>query len=132
MIATVMSEVVVTVYQLWIIRSEINSVRLFDGFYKYVIAGICMFGVVFYLDNHLVSSYLHMALEIVVGAGLFGAIFVFEAVKRGHKNFEFGKGTRTRPSLLVNILKHGTKLRETQKCCKRFFYWCRHMLANVI
>ncbi|WP_311407287.1 oligosaccharide flippase family protein [Liquorilactobacillus uvarum] len=68
MISTVASEVVVTGYQLWVIREDINIVSLFHGFYKYVIAGICMFTVVFYLDNYLVPSYPHMALEILIGA----------------------------------------------------------------
>ncbi|KRM94890.1 repeat unit transporter [Liquorilactobacillus aquaticus DSM 21051] len=68
MISTVVSEAVVTGYQLWVIRNDIDVVRLFDGFYKYVIAGVCMFAIVFYLDNYLVPSYPHMALEILIGA----------------------------------------------------------------
>jgi O-antigen/teichoic acid export membrane protein len=68
MIATVCSEAVVTGYQLWIIRKNLKIKNLFSEFYKYLIAGICMLVVIFYLDNRLTPNYPHIAFEIILGA----------------------------------------------------------------
>lgn len=91
MLSTVCSEAVVTGYQLWIIRKNLRINKLFNEFYKYLIAGILMFVVVFYLDNSLVPSYPHIAFEIISGAIVYliiNLILNSPAVRLGEQFFK--------------------------------------------
>ena len=53
MYATVISEFVVTAYQIWYIRDLVDLKQMFVNIPKYLIAGIVMFIPVFMLDNYL-------------------------------------------------------------------------------
>lgn len=68
MVVTVISEIAVTGFQLWVIHKELKISLLFKNYYKYLIAGIVMFIVVFSLDRfYFTPSYLHLILEIIIG-----------------------------------------------------------------
>ncbi|ETO41008.1 Membrane protein involved in the export of O-antigen, teichoic acid lipoteichoic acid [Fructilactobacillus florum 8D] len=66
-LATVISEVVVTGYQLYAIRNQINLRQLFAGYLKYLVAGLVMFIIVFWLDLRLPDTWLMLMIEIIVG-----------------------------------------------------------------
>ena len=66
-IATVISELAVTLYQLLSVRKQIKFKSLFSDFYKYLLAGIVMFIVVLYWDKLLSSSWISLLVEILIG-----------------------------------------------------------------
>ena len=70
-IATVISEVGVTVYQLWVIRSIVKYKELFINVWKYFFAGIAMFIPVFKLNNTLHTSVFTIFIEIVIGTAIY-------------------------------------------------------------
>lgn len=74
MVVTVISETVVTGFQLWVICHDLKITLLFKGCYKYLFAGILMFIVVFSLDHYFVPSYPHIVLEVLIGAIVYFAV----------------------------------------------------------
>ena len=71
MYATVISEFVVTAYQIWYIRDLVDLKQMFVNIPKYLIAGIVMFIPVFMLDNYLKTSILTLAFEVILGILLY-------------------------------------------------------------
>lgn len=67
MVATVISELSVTLYQLFIVRNQISLKKLFDSLWKYFLSGLIMFATVFLLDHSLKSSWVMLILEVIVG-----------------------------------------------------------------
>ncbi|KRL87470.1 flippase [Ligilactobacillus apodemi] len=67
MYATVLSELVVTGYQLWYVRKLVSMKKLFTNVYKYLFAGIVMFIPVFLIDNAVKTSVISLALEVILG-----------------------------------------------------------------
>ena len=67
MVSTVLSEVVVTGYQFWTIRNEIEFARMFTNLWKYILGGIVMFIPIFWLDITLHTSVISIAFEVVLG-----------------------------------------------------------------
>lgn len=67
MIATVISELSVTLYQLFIVRNQISLKKLFDSLWKYFLSGLIMFAIVFLLDHLLKNNWLMLILEVIVG-----------------------------------------------------------------
>lgn len=65
--ATVLSEISVTVYQLIVIRNQISYRKLFKDIFKYLCAGILMFLVIVQLDTILSDNWLSLASEILLG-----------------------------------------------------------------
>ena len=68
MLATLISEVCVTGYQLVITRHVLQTRQLFAGTVKYAVAGGLMFGVVYALNINMPASYPNLALQIGLGA----------------------------------------------------------------
>lgn len=66
--ATVLSECVVTVYQLYSIKSQISFKSLFNGIYKYILSGTIMFVVIHVLNNLLPPTWGYLVVEVIVGA----------------------------------------------------------------
>ncbi|USS84731.1 polysaccharide biosynthesis C-terminal domain-containing protein [Fructilactobacillus myrtifloralis] len=66
-IATVISEIAVTAYQLYSIRNQVSMTRLFSGYWQYLFAGLVMFWLVFGLGVKLKSTWTMLILEILVG-----------------------------------------------------------------
>lgn len=67
MVSTVLSEVVVTGYQFWTIRNEVEFARMFTNLWKYILGGIVMFIPIFWLDITLHTSVVSIAFEVVLG-----------------------------------------------------------------
>ncbi|WP_429970353.1 polysaccharide biosynthesis C-terminal domain-containing protein [Fructilactobacillus sp. Tb1] len=67
-IATVISEITVTGYQMYAIRKQIDMRKLFVSYWKYLFAGLAMFVLVFWLGMVLKNTWLMVTLEI--GAGM--------------------------------------------------------------
>lgn len=73
-IATVASEITSTSLQLYFIRRQINIRKLFQGFWKYLLAGIVMFLVVRFLNNLLNMTFLLLLVEILAGAIVYAGL----------------------------------------------------------
>ena len=71
MFATVLSEVMVTAYQLWYIRNIVQLKQMFVNIPKYLISGIVMFIPVFILSNTVKTSILSLALEVLLGVVIY-------------------------------------------------------------
>lgn len=67
-IATVLSELSVTLYQFLSVRKQIEFKSLFSEFYKYLLAGIVMFIIVLYWDKLLSNSWISLFIEVLIGA----------------------------------------------------------------
>ncbi|KRM92822.1 polysaccharide biosynthesis C-terminal domain-containing protein [Liquorilactobacillus cacaonum] len=67
MLATVISEVCVTGYQLWTIRKTVSYRKLFQNFWKYLVAGLVMFIPIFKINNTVNSTIVSILLEVVLG-----------------------------------------------------------------
>ena len=82
MIATVLSELSVTIYQLYYLISSKQLIlsNLFKDFYKYFVSGFIMFIVVFYLDLNLSKTILSLVIEITFGVIIYvGSLWLFKA-----------------------------------------------------
>jgi len=80
-IATVLSEITVTAYQLFIIRKQIDYRKLFTDNWKYLIAGLGMFALVNALDGQLATNWLMLIVEIIIGIIFYGLLLLVLRVK---------------------------------------------------
>lgn len=80
-IATVLSEVTVTAYQLWVVRNQIKASKLFADTSKYLVAGLVMFVVVKVMDRRLASSWLALTVEIIIGMAIY--VFILIILRAG-------------------------------------------------
>ena len=66
----VSSEASVLVYQLVVLAksNQLKIGHLFDGFFKYFIAGMVMFIIVFSIDRYTKNGVIELIVEIIVGA----------------------------------------------------------------
>ena len=79
-IATVISELAVTCYQLFAVRKQISFKKLFSDWYKYVIAGLIMFGVVLMINIELPITWSMLIIEILIGIIIYvSCIFIIKA-----------------------------------------------------
>ncbi|RRK09273.1 flippase [Lactiplantibacillus garii] len=79
-IATVISESVVTGYQFWVVRHDIRFSRLFVDAWKYFVAAIIMFIVVYLLNCMMVISIGSLTAQIVEGILIYiGVLLVLQA-----------------------------------------------------
>ena len=79
-IATVISELAVTCYQLFAVRKQISFKKLFSDWYKYVIAGLIMFGVVLMINIELPIMWSMLIIEILIGIIIYvSCIFIIKA-----------------------------------------------------
>ncbi|AYE39022.1 flippase [Companilactobacillus zhachilii] len=80
-IATVISELTVTLYQLFVIRKIVNYRSLFIDVNKYLFAGTIMFLTVFILDGYLPSNWLMILIEIMLGIIVYVLMLIVFKVK---------------------------------------------------
>lgn len=66
-VATVLSELTVTLYQLYVVKKQISYRSLLQDTGKYCVAGIMMFLLVHELDTILPVSWLMLLLEVTIG-----------------------------------------------------------------
>ncbi|KAF0488637.1 oligosaccharide flippase family protein [Pediococcus acidilactici] len=79
--STVLSELAVTIYQLFAIREQINYHDLFTDTDKYLISGAIMFVIVFVLDGTLANNWLMLILEVSVGTVAYAILLVIFKAK---------------------------------------------------
>ena len=71
--ATVLSELAVTAYQLWVVRHSIDLKKMFENFLKYLVAGILMFIPIYYLEllwkpkDMNLQGIMYTGIEVVIG-----------------------------------------------------------------
>lgn len=80
-IATVISELTVTGYQLWILRKQISYKKLFSDIHKYLIAGLVMFVIVFQLNQILTDNWLGLLLEVMIGISVYLVLLILLKTK---------------------------------------------------
>ena len=74
--STVISEISVTLYQLWAVRGLLSYKKLFSNSWKYLISGIVMFIPVFWMNQNLKDSWLMMGIEVIVGVIIYGVMVI--------------------------------------------------------
>ena len=74
--STVLSEISVTAYQLFVVRKSLDIRKIFTGSWKYLLSGIVMFVPVFWLNTHMKASWLWMLVEIIVGIVVYGVMII--------------------------------------------------------
>lgn len=74
--STVISEISVTLYQLWAVRGLLSYRKLFSNSWKYLISGIIMFIPVFWMNQNLKDSLLMMGLEIIAGVIIYSLLII--------------------------------------------------------
>lgn len=72
--STVVSELSVTLYQLWVVRHLLSYKALFKGSWKYFISGLIMFLAVFWMNRNLKNSWLIMAVEVLAGVVIYAVL----------------------------------------------------------
>ncbi len=76
MLSTVISELGVTLYQIWVVRKNLNFSELFSDSWKYLLASIVMFLPVYWMNGHIATSWLMLILEVLVGIVIY-TVMVF-------------------------------------------------------
>lgn len=66
-VATIISEFSVTVYQLYVLRKQIKTKRLFAEFHKFIVSGVVMLLIVCVLDWCTPKTWGMIFIEIVIG-----------------------------------------------------------------
>ena len=74
--STVISEISVTLYQLWAVRGLLSYKKLFNDSWKYLISGLVMFIPVFWMNIHLTDSWLMMGIEIFIGIFIYSLMVI--------------------------------------------------------
>ena len=74
--STVISEISVTLYQLWAVRGLLSYKKLFNDSWKYLISGLVMFIPVFWMNIHLTDSWLMMGIEILIGIFIYSLMVI--------------------------------------------------------
>ena len=72
--STVLSEISVTVYQLWVVRHDLDLKLLFKSNWKYLVSGLVMFVPVFWLNTHMKASWLWMIAEGLLGVIIYAVM----------------------------------------------------------
>ena len=79
MIATLVSEMCVTAYQIFIVRNELSPTKLFHNFGKYLASGAVMFIFVFPLSLVMKISVYSLVLQITIGvASYIGCLLIIQ------------------------------------------------------
>ncbi|MQB94007.1 flippase [Lactobacillus reuteri] len=80
MVATVISEAIVTAIQLLLMEKEINISKCFNSTWKYLLSGFVMFVSVNYLSNQLKMNILTLFIEVTIGIMIYGiSLFIMKA-----------------------------------------------------
>jgi len=80
-IATVLSELSVTAYQLIVVRKQINYRMLFDDQYKYFLSGLVMYLLIVVLDKMLPSNWISLIIEVCSGIFIYLILLLILRVK---------------------------------------------------
>lgn len=70
-VATVLSEFAVTAIQVYFIRHQVKISQLFTSVWKYLVAGVVMYGVVRYLNRIQAGSFINFTIQAAIGAFIY-------------------------------------------------------------
>ena len=73
-VATIIAEAAVTLYQVYVIRHQLELGVLFHGVWKYLLAGIVMFGVLAYMAVKMPPYPTSTVVQITVGVVIYGIL----------------------------------------------------------
>ena len=76
MIATVIAEASVTIYQFYILRNDFEVMRMILSCWKYFLSGAIMFGAVFYLNNLWKMNFHNLLFQILIGAIIYISLII--------------------------------------------------------
>jgi O-antigen/teichoic acid export membrane protein len=79
--STVLSELAVTGYQLYVLRNQIKYRSLFTDTEKYLLAGFIMFLVIFSIDGKLDNSWTMLIIEVLVGIIIYVILLIVMKAK---------------------------------------------------
>jgi O-antigen/teichoic acid export membrane protein len=79
--STVLSELAVTGYQLYVLRHQISYRSLFKDTEKYLLAGIIMFLVIFVLDSKSVNNWTTLIIEVFIGIVIYASLLIITKAK---------------------------------------------------
>lgn len=68
MFATLIAEMAVAIFQLYVVRQEFDVWSMLFNSWKYFLAGFLMFGVIYYLNTHWSMNITSLLLQVVIGA----------------------------------------------------------------
>lgn len=80
-IATVLSELAVTLYQIFVIRNQIDYSKLFSDCFKYLLAGAGMFLIVSLLRINLTTNWISLIIEVIIGMLSYLLLLLFMKAK---------------------------------------------------
>lgn len=90
--STVLSEISVTAYQLFVVRNDLEVRKMFGSTWKYLLSGIVMFIPVFWLNTHMKASWLWLLIEVVIGSVIYLCmVFLLRAPMVGQLKVFFSK-----------------------------------------
>lgn len=75
-LSTVISEFLITLYQLLYVKNELDLKKVLRGVSKYIIAGLIMFIVVFHMNIHMKGTATNISLQIVVGIVIYSSLCI--------------------------------------------------------
>lgn len=92
-ITVLITEGLTTAYLVWAVRKDFDLVILFQGFWKYIIAGIVAFGGTYYLNNNLNPSIISYIIQAFGGIITYSImIFILKApILKLFKDFKKSK-----------------------------------------
>ena len=79
--STVLSEVSVTLYQLWAVKNLLSFKELFTDSWKYFISGLSMFIVVFWMNTHLKDTWIMLGGEVLIGVLIYTILIIILKAK---------------------------------------------------
>lgn len=75
-ITTVLSEASVALYQMYVVRRDLKMHILLENFIKYLVAGVVMFAVVYFLNLTMKITVLNLGIQIVIGVLLYAIVLL--------------------------------------------------------
>lgn len=76
MVATVLSELTVTAYQLFCVRRDLRISQLFTNLGKYLLSAFCMFLVIYALNTQMTISVIALSGQIIIGLSLYAGMIL--------------------------------------------------------
>lgn len=75
-ISTVISEIIVSGYEIFVIRNEISVKKMFSDVYKYFICGFIMYLIISVLNGYLSFTWLSLSIEVLIGIAVYGILII--------------------------------------------------------
>ncbi|MHC3376338.1 oligosaccharide flippase family protein [Ligilactobacillus equi] len=76
MVSTVLSELVVTLYQIWVVRNDLDFKELFSDTWKYLLASVVMFAPVYWMNSNFLTTWSMLGLEVIVGVAIYAVMIL--------------------------------------------------------